>query len=254
MQCGSDAIRTTRGASICKLADPQELGRACASIIAERLRTLLSERPRAHLALCGGRSPVLAYELLGASRLPWERVELWFVDERCVGPDDPDSNSLLVRSTLLAGAYARHAQLHRIEGERGPQEAARRYEALLRDRVGEREGAMPALDLALLGIGEDGHVASLFPGHPALGERSERLCLPVLDSPKPPPERVTLSLALLRRARSCLLLASGAAKASALAHALGTPGSEAPVSLLDQDRLCVLADLPATSELTGGAL
>ncbi|HLI32305.1 MAG TPA: 6-phosphogluconolactonase [Solirubrobacteraceae bacterium] len=249
MQCGSDAIKTTRGASIRELADAQALGRTCAAIIAERLRALLARRQLVHLALCGGRSPVLAYELLGASDLPWERVQLWFVDERCVGPDDPDSNALLVRKTLLAGAHGCNARLRRIEGERGPQEAAKSYEALLHAHLEQRQDGLPQLDLALLGIGEDGHIASLFPDHAALEQQSGRLCLPVLDSPKPPPERVTLSLAMLRGARGCLLLASGAAKARALARALGAPSGQAPVSMLDHDRLCVLADRPAAAEL-----
>jgi 6-phosphogluconolactonase len=254
MECGSDATRTDRGAVLLRLADQKALGEACASIIAKRLRALLDRQTSVHLALCGGRSPVGAYELLGATELPWERVELWFADERCVAPEDPQANVALVRRTLLAGAHAKHARVHRIEGERGPEQGALRYEALLGERVQANREELPVLDLVLLGIGEDGHIASLFPNHAALDERSARLCLPICDSPKPPPQRVTLSLALLRSARGCLLLASGAAKARALARALAAPGHDAPVSLLAQERLCVLADRDAAKLLSAEAI
>ncbi len=117
---------------------------------------------------------------------------------------------------------------HRVLGELGPEAAARAYEALLRGRVAPaEEGGLPALDVALLGLGEDGHTASLFPGFPEVDDDSGALCLPVRDAPKPPPERVTLSLPVLRAARCSLLLVTGAGKAPALAVRVGrdpTPG------------------------------
>jgi 6-phosphogluconolactonase len=101
---------------------------------------------------------------------------------------------------------------------------------------------LPVLDLIALGIGPDGHVASLFPGAPTLDAVAETLCLGVHESPKPPPERITLSLAVLRAARRCLLLATGAGKADAIAAALGEPTNHVPASLLVRERLTVIVD------------
>ena len=98
------------------------------------------------------------------------------------------------------------------------------------------------LDLIALGIGPDGHVASLFPGAPTLDAGEQALCLGVHDSPKPPPERITLSLAVLRAARRCLLLATGAGKADAIAAALAEPTNHVPASLLVRERLTVIVD------------
>jgi 6-phosphogluconolactonase len=108
--------------------------------------------------------------------------------------------------------------------------------------VRERDGELPVLDLVVLGIGPDGHVASLFPGSPALDAPEQVLCLGVHDSPKPPPERITLSLAVLRAARRCLLLATGASKADAVDAMLGKPGRHVPASLLRRERLTVIVD------------
>jgi 6-phosphogluconolactonase len=98
------------------------------------------------------------------------------------------------------------------------------------------------LDLIVLGIGPDGHVASLFPGAPALDAGEQAICLPIHDSPKPPPERITLSLAVLRAARRCLLLATGAGKADAISAALAEPSRHVPASLLRRERLTIIVD------------
>src|SRR6202022_564110 len=155
-----------------------------------------------------------AYAQLRPKR--WEGVELWFSDERCVGPDDPASNYRMVAQTLLT--HAPEALVHRIEGELGAERAAALYEKLLRERVPSNGGSLPVLDIVLLGIGEDGHTASLFPHSPALMARGV-VCVPVHDAAKAPPDRVSLSLEVLRGARSTILLASGSAKAPTLARA-----------------------------------
>ena len=100
----------------------------------------------------------------------------------------------------------------------------------------------PVLDLVVLGIGPDGHVASLFPGAATLDAGADAVCLGVHDSPKPPPERITLSLATLRAARECMLLATGASKADAVAAMLGEPSHHVPASLLRRERLTVILD------------
>jgi 6-phosphogluconolactonase len=230
------------------LSDPEAAAAYAAMEIAGALREALERRGVAHLALAGGNTPRPAYELLAGHLDDWSAVELWYGDERCVGPDDPESNHRLVVESLLSHIAdpGRAPREHRIQGELGPQAAAQAYAALLRTRVAPAvPGGLPVLDLALLGIGEDGHTASLFPGDPAVEDPGEALCLPVYDSPKPPPERVTLSLPVLRAARSCLLLVAGAGKAHALAGVLagpGGPGSDTPASLLASERLHIVAD------------
>jgi 6-phosphogluconolactonase len=160
----------------------------------------------------------------------------------------------MARETLLTAAGIARERAHRMEGELGPEEGAARYAGALHGRVpAETEGpagaravadagAVPALDVIVLGIGPDGHVASLFPGAPALDADPQAVCLPVYDSPKPPPERITLSLAMLRSARACVLLATGASKADAVAAMLGEPGRHVPASLLRRGRLSVIVD------------
>ena len=218
-----------------RCAGAGELAARTAALLASALEDALASRGAAHLALAGGTTPAGAYALLRPSR--WEGVELWFGDERCVGPQDPQSNFAMVEQTLLG--HATGALVHRIEGELGAQAAADRYDALLRDRLGD-----VVFDVVLLGIGEDGHTASLFPGSPALAER-ERAAVAVHDAPKPPPERVSLTLPVLRSARACLLLASGEGKAAPLARVLAGPDEAVPASLLAQERLTILADAAA---------
>ena len=229
------------------VADPETAAARAAQEIARILTEALERRGAAHLALAGGNTPRRAYELLAALLPDWSAVELWYGDERCVDPEDPESNHRLVVESLLeriAGAAPRE---HRIRGELGAEAAAQAYEAELRAHLApaeERDAApeLPALDLALLGLGEDRHTASLFPGHPEVEDDSGAVCLPVRDAPKPPPDRVTLSMPVLRAARRCLLLVTGAGKADALAAVLAGPNSHVPASLLASGRLHVLAD------------
>jgi 6-phosphogluconolactonase len=202
----------------------------------------------AHLALSGGSTPARTYELLAGELDDWDGVEVWFADERCVPPEDQESNYRLAAETLLHPAGIDPARVHRMEGELGPEEGACRYADALQANVSPDDSgpssstALPVLDLIVLGIGPDGHVASLFPGAPTLDAGEHAICLPVNDSPKPPPERITLSLAVLRAARRCLLLATGAGKADAIAAALAEPSRHVPASLLERKRLTVIVD------------
>ncbi len=243
------------------LPDPQAAAEYAASEIARALRQALDRRGVAHLALSGGSTPRAAYQSLAGLLEDWSAVELWYGDERCVGPDDPESTHLLVAESLLAHIpdCERTGPLeHRVRGELGPEVAAQEYAEELRAAVAPAEpGGVPALDVSLVGIGEDGHTASLFPGHPEVEDSSGALCLPVRNSPKPPPERVTLSLPVLRAARYSLLLVAGAGKADALAAALagggrapeGGRGPNLPASLLVSERLHVVADSAAAARI-----
>jgi 6-phosphogluconolactonase len=228
----------TTAASIVEEPDSGAVARRAAEHFTATVATALAQRGVAHVALAGGTTPAATYALLDPTAL--EGVELWFGDERCVAPDDPDSNFGMVVSTLRV----ERSTLHRIEGERGAEAAADSYEAELRASVPADESGWPVLDLLLLGIGEDGHTASLFPDNPALFVE-DRAVLAVHDAPKPPPDRVSLSLPVLRAARRCVLLATGASKAAALASALGEPTARVPSSLLARERLIVIADAGA---------
>jgi len=224
------------------LADADAVAQRAATEIVRRLQSAREERGAAHLALSGGTTPGRTYELLATEMPDWQGIELWFADERCVGPEDEESNYRLARETLLDPAGIAPERVHRMEGELGPEQAAARYAQALQAHVASRERDLPVLDAVVLGIGPDGHVASLFPGAPTLDAGERELCLGVHDSPKPPPERVTLSLAVLRAARRCVLLATGASKSDALAAMLGQASRHVPASLLERDRLSVILD------------
>jgi 6-phosphogluconolactonase len=197
------------------------------------------------VALSGGTTPGRTFELLAAGATDWAAVHVWFADERCVGPDDPQSNYLLASQKLIGPAGIARERVHRMEGELGPAEASSRYAhelATLAPRSDSYPAGPPVLDVILLGIGPDGHVASLFPGAASLEAGTDALCLGIQDSPKPPPQRLTLSLAVLRAARSCVLLATGASKADAVQAMLGEPTAHVPASLLARERLTVILD------------
>ena len=191
-------------------ADADAAARRAAQLLAGAVTEALAQRGAAHIALSGGRTPRATYAQLGPLLPRWDGVHVWFADERCVGPDDPQSNALLVRETLDAPG----AVVHRMQGELGAQDAARAYERELGDVV---------LDAVLLGLGEDGHTASLFPGNAALD--ADGRVAAVHDAPKPPPDRITLTRATLDGARARILLVTGAGKAAALAATLGDPST-----------------------------
>jgi 6-phosphogluconolactonase len=210
----------------------------------ERLRNAIDqgreERGAAHIAIAGGETPRRTYELLAAQVDDWTGVEIWFGDERAVGPDDPESNYRMAEETLLAEGSG--PTVHRIEGERGAEEAAAAYAALMEERL-PLSAAVPVLDLAFQGLGPDGHTASLFPGNPAV--EAEGICVPVHDAPKPPPDRITMTVPVLRASRSIVFLATGSEKADAVRGLLAGPDPAVPSSLLGSDRTEVILDRDA---------
>jgi 6-phosphogluconolactonase len=227
--------------SLTTCADAEAASKRAAIEIARRLQSAREERGVAHLALSGGSTPSRTYELVAGQLESWKGIEIWFADERCVGPEDEESNYRLAKETLLSGAARLdERRVHRMQGELGPEQASELYALELR-AIAE-PAQLPVLDVIVLGIGPDGHVASLFPGAATLDAGDDALCLGVHDSPKPPPERVTLSLAVLNAARRCLLLATGASKADAVNAMLAEPSPHVPASLLRRERLSVIAD------------
>jgi 6-phosphogluconolactonase len=225
--------------------DAETVASRAAAHIGRQLERAREQRSTAHLALSGGTTPRRTYGLLVDGLADWSGIDVWFADERCVPPEDEQSNYRLARETLLEPAGIPGEQVHRMEGELGPDEGARRYEQELLAGLpsAEREAAAsPVLDLVVLGIGPDGHVASLFPSAPALSAGEQAICLAVHDAPKPPPARITLSLAVLWAARGCLLLATGASKADAVDAMLDEPSPHVPASMLRRERLTVIVD------------
>jgi 6-phosphogluconolactonase len=208
-------------------ADADACAARAAAIVADAVRGGAE-----HIVLAGGTTPMAAYGLLNAIDLDWSAVHLWYGDERCVPFDHPDSNHGAVAAVL----HAPGATWHPMPGALGPARGALAYAA-------ELTRADARFDLVLNGMGPDGHTASLFPHHEVL--QAQGLTAGVLDSPKPPPERITLTLGALSSGRRLVLLVTGAGKADALARVLAGPDPGTPSSLLARDRLLVLADVAA---------
>ena len=186
----------------------------------------IARRGRFTMALTGGSVVAAIYPVLAQAALPWDKVHVFFGDERSVPPDHKDSNFKLAHDTLLGLPSVRGVHVHRIRGEDDAMKAAADYEGVLLD-VTDGTGA---IDIVHVGMGPDGHICSLFPEHPLLREE-RRLVMPILDSPKPPPSRVTFTLQTLARARALFFLVTGAAKAEAVADAVLNPSSTLPVAL-----------------------
>jgi 6-phosphogluconolactonase len=193
------------------VVESSELPARAAELIARLIREAArSSELAVSVALAGGSTPRAMHERLAlVPGVPWERVAIFFGDERCVPPDSPDSNFRMARESLLDRVPIAPEQVHRMRGEVSDRElAARDYEAVL-----------PAeLDILILGIGEDGHTLSLFPGADSLEERERRVMAVV--GPKPPPERLTLTARAVGAARNVVMLASGAGKAGPVQRAL----------------------------------
>jgi len=217
------------------VADEQE----AAALVAERLAR--AARAGRSIVLTGGSTPALAYAEAARRESDWSRAEVWWGDERCVPPEHELSNYALAKRTLLDNLEHGPHAVHRIKGERGKDQAAAEYDVALDDHT---------LDLLLLGVGPDGHVASLFPNAQTL-QRHERV-LPAEAGLEPFVDRVTLSLPTLCGADDVLFLLTGEAKADAARRAFAEPpGPETPASLVRsaQGRTTAILDRAAAAEL-----
>ena len=207
----------------------------------------IAERGLFSIALAGGSVASECFPALAVLPLDWNRVHFFWSDERAVPASDPESNYGLAARLWLRPAAVPDLSVHRMPADAADLvEAADAYASELTRVL----GASPMLDLVLLGMGPDGHVASLFPGHALLGERT-RLVAAVTDSPKPPPRRLTLTLPVLARARRVMIAAFGASKADALGEALDQRGAPLPVAQLLRlaANALVLADEAAGARL-----
>jgi 6-phosphogluconolactonase len=217
----------TIAGSIEVVKDAGALAARAAQIIAERLRT--AQYPY-RIVLSGGSTPRAAYQLLAAQDIDWDCAELFFSDERFVPPDHPDSNYRMVRETLLAGGMVKPRKLVAIPTDDTPQSAAARYDEILRQQygAGTLESGISLFHLTLLGLGDDGHTASLLPGQPVLKERA-RWAAAVPQGRSEP--RITLTYPALESSELILFLVSGAGKRDALAKArdgIGPAGAIVP--------------------------
>ena len=237
-----------------QLRDPEAVARCAAEATAEAIRSGIAERGVCAIALAGGDTPRRMYEQLAAEReLDWDRVEFFWGDERPVPPEHPDSNFAMADAALLRPLGIDPARIHRIEGERSDLDAAARdYEEELAKVCGAPDGAAPILDLVLLGMGTDGHTASLFPYTAALSET--RRWVVANDVPQLSTRRITITFPLIERARSSLVLVTGESKADPLTQVLQGPLDP---QRLPSQRLRALAnvdwlvDAPAASRLGG---
>jgi 6-phosphogluconolactonase len=204
------------------VADPSLLAGAAEAIVSDAVLHTVERRGRCAIALAGGGTPRALYERLAAddaTRLPWGLVDVWFGDERCVPPNDAASNYGMARDALLSRVPIPASNVHRIQGELGAAAAAELYDAELRAAFGPVTAARAGVggssfDVVLLGVGTEGHTASLFPGHPAL-DVTDRWAAPVDPAPPtavPQVPRVTVTLPALNAAAEVLVLATGAEK------------------------------------------
>jgi 6-phosphogluconolactonase len=214
--------------------DLEALSRAAAVRFAHASVESISSKGTFSVALSGGSTPRGLYLLLGSDHyirsIDWQHVHIFWADERCVPSDHEQSNFKLASDTFLSKVPVPSGNLHRIKGEEPPEHGAKEYEAALRQFFGQSE--IPAFDLILLGLGEDGHTASLFPGSAALAEQ-ERLAVAVPKQP-PEPDRITLTLPVLNNALRIIFLVAGSAKAHILQKVLEDPdaGKRYPAGLV----------------------
>ena len=188
-------------------SDADAVAREAAERILEAARHAVRARGRFRLVLAGGRTPLQVYRVLVNAGMDWSRWHIYYGDERCLPVDDAERNSAMASSAWLDHVAIPSTHVHPIPAEKGAEEAAREYAAVVRQ-------ALP-FDLVLLGMGEDGHTASLFPGQQ---HSASQLVHAVHNAPKPPPDRVSLGRAALCNAQHVLILVTGAGKQEAVSR------------------------------------
>jgi 6-phosphogluconolactonase len=208
--------------------DARDAAEHCAAQILQ----YLGDSPRSTLAISGGSSPRIMFEIFAAIPFDWNRVQLFWVDERCVPPTDAQSNFKLANDTWLAPAKFQAANVHRVQTEHSPKEAAKMYSDELRLVFGE---GIPKFDVIHRGMGPDAHTASLFPGEPLIDDRTGLAAAVFVE--KLNSHRVTLLPPVLLAAKHTVLLVAGADKAEPLANVLYGPHNpkQFPCQLAERD-------------------
>jgi len=201
--------------------DAESAAIACAEHTASSLRVALEARGHAAIALSGGTSPRTMFARLAELDLPWNRMHVFWVDERAVPPADPESNYRFAAESLLNHIAIPPHNVHRIRAELAPEAAAREYTQAIRTYFGLTSGEMPVFDVVHRGIGPDAHTASLFPGEPLVADRAGIAAAVYVE--KKAQWRITLLPGPLEAARTTVMLVTGADKAEALRAVLGEP-------------------------------
>jgi 6-phosphogluconolactonase len=214
----------------------EDLASEVASRFVKAARDAARSSGRLTVALSGGSTPRILFEELSLfsrrDKIPWETVQLFWGDERCVPPDHPESNFGMVRETLLSKISIPEKNVHRIIGENRPESEARRYSEEIADTLGADSGYLPRFEWIFLGIGVDGHTASLFPDSPMLTDGKD-IC-GVAEHPVTGQKRITLSLPVINNAARVAFLVTGKTKAEIVATILGmeTGSRSYPASLV----------------------
>jgi 6-phosphogluconolactonase len=216
----SDSVAETK---IITCRDAADLSERAAQEFVRLARQAIQSAGRFTVALSGGSTPKALYTRLAsadyAEQIHWERAHLFWGDERCVGPDHSESNYRMVRESLLANISIPAENVHRMAGEKDPQVAALEYEAELRGVFELKGGALPRFDLILLGLGDDGHTASLFPGSEALNVTEHLVAVAYVEKLKA--HRLTLTFPVLNEGAEIVFLIAGASKAAVVKDLFG---------------------------------
>jgi 6-phosphogluconolactonase len=207
------------------LPDFSAIAHAAADLILETCSRAINARGAACLALAGGATPRLAYVLLSqpeyANRMVWSSLQVYWSDERLVPPDHPDSNYRLASEALISRVPIPPRNVHRMRGELAPAESAQDYEHEMRSSLPVGEDGLPCFDLMMVGMGDDGHIASLFPGSPALLEQQRWVVATEHNQPPPPlVPRLSLTLPVINASAQVLVMVSGEKKAERLRQVL----------------------------------
>jgi len=217
-----------------RFTDLTAASQRAAALTAQALAQAITLRGRASLALSGGSTPGRFFELLAGQSLPWDAVHVFWADERLAPLDSPQSNYRLAREHLLSRAPIPLGNIHPAAGAGDPSRRAKAYEALLREAfAGENP---PRFDVIHLGLGSDGHTASLFPGQPALSEKERWVVAVEYAKASPPVPRLTLTLPVINAAKLVFFLISGADKIQLAQKILAGEGDAYPASLVQPAR------------------
>jgi 6-phosphogluconolactonase len=236
---------------------PAAVARAAAELFTSAAVKAVASRGLARIAISGGSTPEAMFELLAAepfvAQVPWNKLDLYWVDERCVPPDNAESNYRMTREALLSKVPLPAERVHRMEGELEPEVAAARYESTIRNTFKLEGAETPTFDLILLGMGDDGHTASLFPHTEALNDLSH---IAIANHvPQKDTWRVTLTWPVINQGREVVFLIEGAGKAQVLHDVFLGPyqPDTFPSQIIRpaNGRLTLLLDAAAASKLAG---
>lgn len=237
-------IRSTH-LSLLVTESPRAMALKAAEHIESRCKEALGKRGHFTLAISGGKTPIELFRLLSTpewvKRIAWEKTSLYWVDEHCVPTDSPESNYGMARAELLG--HIPLTRFYRIKGEDDPVQAADQYERFLREHFELAEGEFPRFDCILLGVGDDGHIGSIFPGYTAATEKKRLVVDQYLHSLKS--SRVTMTLPVLNNSRSCIFMASGKEKHPILSISLNLmsdPTLPAQMVRPSKGQLCWIID------------